>query len=87
MKTSSIDLAASLMALQYELVKVDRTDPRRMEFHFEPSKPLPASGNLGELVKISMEDVKLKLANKTLTLNAQDVFDAMRRMKSLIHSS
>lgn len=84
MKTSSIDLAAALMSLKYELVKVDRTDPRRMEFHFDA--PI-LSGNLGELSKASMEEVKLQLANKTLMLNAQDTFDAMRRLKSIIHSS
>lgn len=83
MKTSSIDLAASLLSLKFTLVEVDRTDSRRMEFHFDA--PI-TSGNLGELSKDMMEDVKLRLANKTLMLNAQDTFDAMRRLKSIIHS-
>ena len=84
MKTSSIDLAASLLSLKYELVKVDRTDPRRMEFHFEPQV---RTGELGELGIVGMENIKYQLANKTLVLNAQDTFDAMRRLKSIIHSS
>jgi len=84
METTSIDLATSLMALKYELVKVDKTDPRRMKFHFEPQIK---TGGLGDLALAGMEDVKLQLANKTLVLNAQDAFDALRRLKSIIHSS
>lgn len=84
MKTKSFDLAASLMACGYELVGVDKTDVKRMEFSFEPKIK---TGNLGELGQASMEEVKLQLVNKTLMVNAQDILDAMRRLKSVIHSS
>jgi hypothetical protein len=53
-------------------VKREKEDDRFLTFMFE-----------GE---IDMEAIALQLASKTLVVNAADLLDANKRMKSVIHS-
>lgn len=85
MKTSDVYLAAALLALQFPLVGINRTDPRRMVFDFR--EPTPVSGSLGEMVRMGLADVETMWANKTLHVNAFEYSEAIKRMKSLIHSA
>ena len=84
MKTSDVYLSAALLALGYKLESVDRKDPRHMVFSFTS---ITTSGNLGELTRLNLEEIETFWANRTLTVNAFDFAEAIKRMKSLIHSS
>lgn len=83
MQTSDIYLAATLLALGYRLERVDRKDPRHMRFEFVPQI---RTGGLGDLAKAGMDEVETQWANRTLMVNAFDQAEAIKRMKSLIHS-
>lgn len=84
MKTTDVYLAATLLALGYKLENVDRKDPRHMKFEFG----LPVkTGGLGELAHAGLLDVETQWANRTLMVNAFDQAEAIKRMKSIIHSS
>lgn len=74
-QTKSIDSAACVMALGAKIVGVKREkeDDRFLTFIFEAS--------------FDMEKIALELASKTLTVNAADLLDANKRMKSVIHAS
>ena len=70
--TQSLDEFALALALGAEIVEVDRlTDPRFFTFHLK--------GNF------NIEEATLALASKSIQVNAHDLFDAMRRAKSLVH--
>jgi hypothetical protein len=85
MKTSDVYLAAALLALGYSLEKVDRTDPRHMVFEFLRATP---QGNIGGTVeRYTIQTVETRWANRSLIVNAFDFAEAIKRMKSLIHSS
>jgi hypothetical protein len=73
--TKSIDSAAVIMAMGGRITGVKRENPedRFLTFMFE--------------AVFDMEPVVLELASKTLTINAADLLDANKRMKSIIHSS
>lgn len=72
--TKSIDSAACVMALGARIVGVKREEKedRFLTFLFE--------GNF------DMEKIALELASKTLTLNAYELLEAARRLKSIVHS-
>lgn len=84
MKTSDVYLASACLALGYKLETVNRTDPRHMQFEFVGNV---RTGNLGELVENSLEDIEVRWANRSLVVNAFDFSEAIKRMKSIIHSS
>jgi hypothetical protein len=84
MKTSDVYLSAALLALGYKLSEIDRTDPRHMVFGF---LAVAETGSLGELSKAGLKYVETEWANRTLVVNAFDFAEAIKRMKSLIHSS
>lgn len=73
--TKSIDTAACIMAHGARIVGVKREDEKDkfLTFIFEAA--------------FDMEAISLQLASKTLTINAADLLDANKRMKSIIHSS
>ena len=84
MKTSDVYLASALLSLKYELVNIDRTNPKHMIFEFSAG----TSENLGDAVRTyNIENVEKMWANQTLTGNLNDFSEAIKRMKSLIHSS
>lgn len=73
-ETKSLDEFAVLLSLGAEVVRVDRiSDPKFFKFHLESDK-------------VDMEKTTLALASKTLTVNAYELCEAMRRAKSIIHS-
>jgi hypothetical protein len=84
MKTSDVYLASACLALGYKLETVNRTDPRHMQFEFSSQIQ---TGALGELSKLELDEVEVKWANRSLTVNAFDFAEAIKRMKSIIHSS
>lgn len=73
--TKSMDSAACVMALGARVVGVkrEREDDRFLTFYFEGT--------------FDMEKVALELASKTLNINAYDVLESQRRLKSLIHQN
>lgn len=71
--TKDIGLAAVILSKEYgTLVSVDKTDIRRMKFIF--------SG-------YNLQAVESSWTNRKVEVNAADFFDAIRKMKSIIHSS
>lgn len=84
MSTSDVYLASACLALGYKLETVNRTDPRHMQFEFSSEIQ---TGTLGELLKLELDEVEVKWANRSLIVNAFDFAEAIKRMKSVIHSS
>jgi len=71
-KTQSLDEFAVALAMGAEVVNVDRnTDERFFTFSLKGD--------------FDIEQTMLKLASKTLDINAYALCDALRRAKSLIH--
>lgn len=72
-ETKSLDEFAVLLSLGAEVVRVDRvSDPKFFKFHLTS--------------EWDMEKKTLELASRTLTVNAYELCEAMRRAKSVIHS-
>lgn len=93
MRTSDVYLSAALLAFGYKLESIDRKDPRHMVFSFtdKSHNPLHTMRLIDEEGKMVLsenfiEDVETMWANRTLTVNAFDFAEAIKRMKSLIHS-
>ncbi len=100
--TSDIYLAAALMSLGAKLDNVDRDDPRHMNFKMEmivPSNvtttPIPqfSSPTLSSAsVTVTSEpinqlsDYEKKWMNGELLVNAVKFAEAIKRMKSVVHS-
>jgi len=82
MRTSDVYLSAALLSLGYELVRVNRDDPRHMIFEFE----VPELKE-GEIVLDNMASIETQWANRKLEGNLFDFAEAIKRMKSVIHSS
>ena len=86
--TNDMYLAATLLAYGAELVKIDRSDPRRQKFQF--------GGNIDQIFVLStakvvirienpsFSDVKTKFAGRTLLFPPSYV-DSVRRIKAVIH--
>jgi len=70
--TRDMYLAAAFMAEGVKYLKADRTDPKKMLFVFEDN---------GEADRINAQ-----WANATLVISATSFADALRRIKSIIHS-
>lgn len=89
-KTSDIYLAAAMLSLGAELVKTDKDDPRHMVFEFravpandsQPSNPLVA-----ERPVVDLEWVENQWVNGQLLVNGPRMADAIRKMKSVVHTS
>lgn len=86
MKTTDIYLASALSALGANLENVDKTDPRHMEFEFSPRKASTGALATIDLPIMDLEFIERQWANKTLSVNAVEFADAIKRMKSVVHS-
>lgn len=89
LKTTDIYLAAALMSLGAKLDNVDRDDPRHMEFQMEMKPPTFESPVLAEAVKVEVIDLSVyekKWMNGDLLVNAVKFAEAIKRMKSVVHS-
>jgi hypothetical protein len=88
MKTSDVYLASALLASGYKLGNVNRSDPRHMVFEFFLPAPSENLGQVGYAVnQQNLDQLETQWANRTLIVNAFDYSEAIKRMKSLIHSS
>ena len=88
-KTKNIQLATVWLALGAIFVGVDRSDISHQEFEFSPGKDNVVVDRESPLVisrEIDLDAIETQLANKSLMVNANDLFDAFQRMKSIIHS-
>ncbi len=89
--TTDIYFAAALLALGAKLDKTDKSDPRHMEFHFSaPLKAVPPAltGTPGTVTApaIDLESLETQWVNKSLSINAFEFAEAIKRMKSVVHS-
>lgn len=98
--TTDIYFAAVLLASGAKLEKTDRTDPRHMVFHFSsPLRPLPPalSGSSGGAVDavtlvlkqeptVDLEKLEVEWVNQSLSINAYQLCEAVKRMKSIVHT-
>lgn len=83
--TSDIYFAALLLSVGAKLDKVDRTDPRHMEFYFTP--PVPTSPPGTPLPPaMDLDDLENQWINNTHRGLSFDYAEAIKRMKSVIHS-
>lgn len=85
-KTSDIYLASALSALGAKLEDVDKTDPRHMVFEFSPRTV--SDGVLSELKipTLDLDFIETQWVNRTLQVNASDYAEAIKRLKSVVHS-
>jgi hypothetical protein len=84
--SSTIGLAAAVMALGAEYNRTDKTDPRKMVFYFViPDDKADMEKYFGNL-KFDFESVERAWTNGTLMVNALRFSDALQRLKSVVHS-
>lgn len=93
LKTTDIYLAAALMSLGAKLDNVDREDPRHMEFQMmlEPVKfespVLTNAVNAPDPEKaLTLLEYEKCWMNGELMVNAVKFAEAIKRMKSVVHS-
>ena len=85
MHTSDIYLCSAMLALGANLVHVDRTDPRHMQFEILSKSDIsgyPAS----ETPNLDLSGVETDWLNGSLMVNATQYADALKRMKATVHS-
>lgn len=86
--TSDIYFAALLLAVGAKLEKTDKTDPRHMEFYFTPPAASSVAGVFDPVVvpAVDLDELETQWINNTYTVKAFDYAEAIKRMKSVIHS-
>jgi hypothetical protein len=84
-KTSDIYLAGALLSLGAKLEEVNRDDLRHMIFVFIP-KPAQEHPKDVTFDNVDLRDLEKHWYNRNLIVNAFDYAEAMKRMKSIIHS-
>lgn len=83
-KTKDVYLAAAFLTFDgVELIRVDKTDPRHMEFVFEK----PDLPNIVGMSTLTLDDIEMQWVNNELSGNFTDFKNAIQRMKSVIHST
>jgi hypothetical protein len=87
-RTKDIYLSAAWLALGAKYEKVDRTDPRHMEFFFSSGKDDVSTQNdiLTVSMEVDLELIEKQWANAELIVNAIKFKEALQRMKALVHS-
>jgi len=81
-KTTDIYFAAALLSLGAKLESTNKDDPRHMEFEFSVNHAL-------DDIQVQAPDLDVlenKWVNRTLQVNAFEFAEAIKRMKSLVHS-
>jgi hypothetical protein len=89
--TTDIYFAAAMLSLGAKLDKVDRTDQRHMVFHLSsPMKDVPPAltGTPGTVTApaLDLDALELDWANGKVPGNLFDMAEAIKRMKSVVHS-
>lgn len=84
--TKSLGIAAAWAALGATYEKSDRTDPKHIEFFFSPR--VTSTGALKELgiPTQDLDKIESDWVNRTLVVNAVEFYDALQRLKTIIHS-
>lgn len=83
-KTSDIYFASALSALGAKLESIDKTDPRHMVFEF--SSPESSSDAIPKFAVLDLDYIERGWLNKVLPVNAPEYAEAIKRMKSIVHS-
>lgn len=84
--TSSIYLAAAVMALGMEYNRVDKSDRRKMVFYFvTPEDKADLEKYFGNL-KFDFELVERSWTNRSLNVNAVRMAESLQALKSIVHS-
>jgi len=84
--TSTIYLAAAVMALGAEYVRTDKSDARRMVFYFTiPEDKAGLEKYFGNL-KFDFDSIEAQWTNATLNVNAVRFSESIQRLKSIVHS-
>lgn len=89
--TTDIYLAAAFLSLGAKLDKTDKSDPRHMVFQFSsPLKSVPPAltGTPGTVMapSLDLDALENQWVNRNLMVNAFEFAEALKRMKSLVHS-
>ena len=85
-ETSSIYLAAAVMALGMEYNRVDKSDRRKMVFFFvTPEDSADLEKYFGNL-KFDFELVERQWTNRSLNVNAVRMSESLQALKSIVHS-
>lgn len=99
--TSDIYLAAAFLASGAKLEKTDRTDPRHMEFSFSAPQSLQFESKILESAigetktltsqqvmkdTLDLDAIETQWVNKQLKGNLFEFAEAIKRMKSVVHS-
>ncbi|MSU54726.1 MAG: hypothetical protein EXS48_02760 [Candidatus Staskawiczbacteria bacterium] len=71
--TFDLGLCAALVTLKYELLKLDKTDPKKCRFVFKETKDI--------------EQTMLKYWNDELTVPALTFFTTLKNLKTRIYSN
>lgn len=72
-ETKDIGLAYALFSVGATHYDTDKSEPSRMIFYFGSNE-------------LDLSQVELEWSNATLLVNAVKMFDAMRRIKAVVHS-
>lgn len=83
-KTRDLYLAAAFLALGAKYEGSDRSDPKNMEFIFTPK--MSESKDIPPIVEQDLDAIEAQWINRKLVINAPDYADAIKRMKSLVHT-
>lgn len=84
--TSSIYLAAAVMALGAEYDSTDKTETRKMIFYFViPEDKADVEKYFGNL-RFDFESVERAWTNRSLMVNASRYSESIQALKSVIHS-
>ena len=76
-KTKDLYFAAALITCGAELDHVDKSEPRHMEFCFKST----------EDTELTLDEIELQWANGTLVVGATSYAEAIKRIKSVVHSA
>ena len=91
-RTSDIYFASALASMGCKLEFVDRSDPRHMVFEFSEIKINFTSRVLQDAIppqgieQLPLDVWETEWANKNLMVNAWEFSEALKRMKSIVHS-
>ena len=86
--TKDIYLSAAWLSLGAKYEKVDRVDPRHMEFFFSSGNDSVSTsdGKLKISREVDLENIEKQWANAELMVNATKFKEALQRMKAVVHS-
>jgi hypothetical protein len=84
--TSNLALAAAVLSLGAEYIRTDKADTRKMVFYFRTPKDRSGLEARFGLYKFNFSNVEAEMMNETLNLNAVHFFNAIGKLKSVIHS-